>query len=129
MQSGIPYEHTIQVLVCIIQHTPVHHTLQEGLVVERTPANGKATRTGAASIAENTAEEGESSDDGIVPNEHNNGSNYVNELQRGSTTNNGEGCDTLEYSPSKGEDKIGFQHPRTRQCGNSGITVMSRVAR
>ena len=61
-------------------------TAQEGLLV-RTPRTGKQREpptkglavARATSVAENVAEEGESSDDGI-PNEHNNGSNDVNEL-------------------------------------------------
>ena len=81
--------------------------------------------TRAANIAENAAEEEESSDDGI-PNEHNNGSNDVNDLRRGSKSNNGEGYDTSEYSSSKGDDTIVFQHPpRMRQRENSGIAVTS----
>ena len=56
-------------------------TPQEGILV-RTPGNGKQRElpakglavTRATSVAENVAEEGESSDDSI-PNEHNNGSN------------------------------------------------------
>ena len=68
-------------------------TAQKGLLV-RTPGNGKRREpptkglavARAPSVAENADEEGESSDDGI-PNEHNNGSNDVNELQRGSMTN------------------------------------------
>ena len=112
-------------------------TAQEGLLV-RTPGNGKRREpptkglavARAPSVAENAAEEGESSDDGI-PNEHNNGSNDVNNelLQRGSTTNNGEGYDTSEDSSSEGELDNALQCPRTRQHENSGIEVTSRVTR
>ena len=111
-------------------------TAQEGLLV-RTPGNGKQRElpnkelavARATRVAKNAAEEGESSDDGI-PNEHNNGSNDVNELQRGSTTNNVEGYDTSEDSSSKaGIIKNAFQRPRTRQRENSGIAVTSRVTR
>ena len=91
------------------------------------PTKGLAV-TRAPSVVENVAEEGESSDDGI-PNEHNNGSNDVNELQRGSTTNNVEGYDTLEDSSSEGGIDNAFQRPRTMQHENSGIAVTSRVTR
>ena len=82
---------------------------QEGLLV-RTQGNGKQREPPtkglamamAASVEENAADEGESSNDGI-PNEYNNGSNDASELQWGSATNNGEGYDTLEDSFSEGE--------------------------
>ena len=105
-------------------------TAQEGLLV-RTPRTGKQREpptkglavARATSVAENVAEEGESSDDGI-PNEHNHGSNAdVNELQRGYTTNNVEGYDTSEDSSSEGGIDNAFQRPRTRYRGNSGIAV------
>ena len=91
------------------------------------PTKGLAVAR-APSVAENAAEEGESSDDGI-PNEHNNGSNDVNELQRGSMTNNVEGYDTSEDDSSEGGIDNVLQRPRTRQRANSGIAVTSRVTR
>jgi hypothetical protein len=116
---------------------PCSVAAQEGLVVRRPgssnqrepPSRGLAVARARRSVAENAAEEGESSDNAGVPNDHNNGNNDINELQRGSRTNNVEEDGTSEDSSSEGDIDNAFQRPRTRQRQNSGIAVTSRVTR